>query len=263
MAKLEKKGKGGALVKWDQELANYAKKASASEKVSGGNFIGLRAGQMKIGGNPVKDNRLEVVVLGAVMENAWYKGKFDPESVQSPHCFAISKDILDGEDHQDEMKPHDNSAEPQNEACFGCPMNEFESASSGRGKACGNKRRLAVISADKLSKASIEAGDIIFLKVPVTSVKGWGFYVKSLSNTYQRPPFGMITEISVVPDQKSQFRVAFSPVEKFENNLMPYIMKRREEILKTIDFPYQKASEESSKPSRGGKASPARKKKYR
>ncbi len=259
-AKTAKPAKGGALVKWDQELEKYAAKASASEKVGGGNFVSLRAGQMKIGGNPVKDNRMEVVILGAIMENAWYKGKFDAESVQSPHCFALSSDILDGEDHDDEMVPHANSADPQHEACFGCPKNEWESG-NGKGKACGNKRRLAIISADKLSQDSIKDGDVIFLKVPVTSVRGYGSYVKSLSNTQRRPPFGMITEISVVPDNKNQFRVAFSPVEPIDNKLMGAIMEKRKAVVETISFPYQKASDDV-KPAGKGKTT-AKKKKYR
>lgn len=228
--------KGKAIQKWDAELAKYAAAASDKEQMPAGQFVGTRAGVLAVGGSPMKDNRMEVVILDFCLENALYEGKFDPDNPVPPVCFALNRD-------EDSMEPHDESADKQHENCAGCPQNEFGSG-EGKGKACKNQRRLALISADNLSAESVEDGDIVFMKVPPTSLKGWAYFVKALNSNYQRPPFGMITEISLVPDSKTQFKVVFSPIRPVPDAVMSAIMERRAELEEGLLFPYQKASEE-------------------
>jgi hypothetical protein len=131
-----------ALVKWDEVLAARAIMAQQSEaKVGGGKFISIKSGVMSFNGSPVPGNALDVVVVDSVLENQLYLGKYNPDVVQVPDCFAFGRNEKD-------MVPHKDSANPQADSCAECPHNEWGSADTGKGKKCGNVRRLALIPAD-------------------------------------------------------------------------------------------------------------------
>ena len=83
-----------------------------------------------------------------------------------------------------------------------------------------------------------------FMRLPVTSVKGYASFVKQVAGTLRRPPFGIVTKVKVVPDPKSQFKVVFEPIMSLPDELMSAIMARHEEAMSTIDFPYKLEDEE-------------------
>lgn len=226
--------KGTALVRWDQELARRAQVAKGLEdSVAVGNFLSVRGGQLTYQGNPIEGNKLKVVVLAHVLENKYYASKFDPNTPSSPVCYAFGTNDKD-------MRPHEKAEDKQSEKCATCEHNEWGSSSRGRGKSCKNSRRLALLHADSLKKPSeITEGTVVYLELPVTSVKGWAGYVQGLANVKKRPPASVITEISVVPDPKTQFKVGFKLVEDINDNatLAP-IMKRADEEEKKIGFAY-------------------------
>jgi hypothetical protein len=227
------------LVKWDAELAKYAEDASAAEKLPGGSFISFRGGQISIAGQPSK-GPIQVVVLDSIFENACYEGDYDADNPQPPVCYGFARS-------EDDLKPHAEAADPKCESCAGCEMNQWGSADKGKGKACKNVRRLAVVSANGLSADSVKKGEVFYIKLPVTSVKGWAMYVKSLAATTRRPPFAYVTEIECVPDPKSQFKVTFAPVEPVPDDVMGAVMERRKEIEEQIAFPYPKPGEKQEK----------------
>ncbi len=187
------------LVAWEKEMAAEAEAATHSEQTSGGQFIGTRGGRLSWGGAAVPGNAIRVVILDYCRENTFYAGKFDPDTPQSPVCYAFARD-------ERELAPHEKAVQPQADACTGCPQNEFGSADTGRGKACKNTRRLALVAEDS---ADDEDAEIFFLKVPVTSVKAWSGYVQAVADSKHRPPHGVVTEISLVPDAKTQFQMEF------------------------------------------------------
>jgi hypothetical protein len=223
------------LAKWDDELAKYAKDAADVEEL-GGNFISLQAGIISIGGEPVKGNKLDVIVIDAVYENAYYEGKFDPNNKKPPVCFAFS--------HEKELlAPHKDSPKPQHSQCAGCPLNEFDSAEDERGgKACKNVKRLAVIPLPSKSE-EVVGSEVKYLKVPVTSVKNWAKYVKGLQLMVKRPPFAVGTQISTTPDKVSQFKVLFAPLAPLGDEYRAPIMQMREMVMGMIEFPYKAQAE--------------------
>lgn len=238
-----------AVANWDARLAQYAEESAATEQTSGGKFVSIRGGRLSYGGAEVPGNKMSVIILDHIMENHLYTERFDPDTPVSPACFAFGR-------KEDEMGPHENSTEPQASACKGCPMNEFGTADTGKGKACKNIRRLALIPEDGLD--DLENAEIAYLKVPVMSVKTWAGYVQSVANNLKRPPFGVVTEISVVPDPKSQFRLTFTVGESIEDAaVLEALIKRREQVAKEIDFPYQPYTAPEAPPARGvGKGAP-------
>lgn len=214
MAKKPIKEESTALVKWDEELADAAAEQTAvSTKGGGGNFISLKSGVMSYQGEDIPENTLRAVVLDFIYENQFYEGRFDPDARSSPVCYAFSRD-------EDDMAPHDESAEPQSSACEGCEHNEFGSADTGRGKACKNVVRLALIPEDALDDLeALDAEQVVYLKVSVTSKQNWDKYYKKYCHgaAGKRPTYFYVTEISVVPDAKSQFKVNFNAVDNLKD----------------------------------------------
>lgn len=243
-SKTPAKKTGTAVAKWDEELAKLAQQAKGLEaNVGGGNFISTKGGRLQYNGAEVPGNSMRVIVVDHILENHYYNVRYDPDNPASPCCFAFGTDESD-------MAPHEESSEPQADACKGCPMNEFGSADTGRGKACSNIRRLALIAEDGME--DIEGAALAFLKVPPTSVKGWAGYVRQLADVMGRPPLGVITEISITPDPKTQFKINFSVVEKIEDgDVLQALIAKRAQAATELVVPYAPVEEAPAPAPRG------------
>lgn len=267
--------RGTAVMKWDEELAKQAAIAAGMEdSTASGQFFSLKGGVLQWNDAPLQGNQMAVVILDSILENVFYEGKYDPEVPQGPICFAFGR-------VETELEPHKlvvEASNQQHDHCAGCPMNEWGSAEVGRGKACRNTRRLAMIPAGTFSEAGkfqliadvehFESAAVGYMKLPVTSVKGYASFVKQVAGALQRPPFGIVTKVKVVPDPKSQFKVVFEPIVNLPDELMTTIMKRHTDAKAAIDFPYTPFEEEPAPaksrdaqrpPVKGGKKAAGRK----
>lgn len=245
---------GTAVVDWEKEMAQQAEIAAAAQRSmgGGGKFFSMKAGQLSFDGTPLPGNMMAVIVLADVMENSYYDAAYDADTPTSPKCFAFAK-------NEDDLEPLDEvDKDPyfdrQHDTCNGCPQNEWGSATTGRGKACKNVMRLAMIPAGAYTKGPgrtaglelemyddtehFEKCDVAFMKLPVMSVKNYSMYVKGLAGEMRRPPHGVFTNVTVEPDQKSQFKVVFEVIDKVPDELMAIIMKRHKLADDTIAFPY-------------------------
>lgn len=238
-----------AIAKWDEALAARAKKAVAAVKDvgTGGQFISLKGGVMSYNDAPVDDNEMDVVIPSFVLENQFYTGKYNPNVQQAPVCYAFGDD-------EDSMVPHEKAPDPQAERCADCPNNQWGSdPEGGRGKACKNVARLALLPADALEEGAegVRAAQEAYVKVPVTSMKGWAGYVKKLDAS-GLPPLAFVTTMSLVPDAKTQFQLTFHAKDRIEDGeAIGALLDRAEELDKVIDFPYQEVDEAQQKPARG------------
>lgn len=253
------------IVAWDEELAKQAEVASAMEAATGGTgqFFGLKSGILTWQDAPVVGNQMAVIILDAIMETVYYEGAYDPDTPQSPTAFAFGRD-------EKTMVWHENSdPEFAGKLCSESDVCQWGSADTGKGKAARETRRLALIPAGNFTKSGdldlyedpdhFQKAAIGFMRLPVTSVKGYASFVKQVAAALRRPPHGILTHISVVPDPKTQFRVLFEAIEPVDNSLMPIIMKRHEEAKLTIDFPYTPVEEAALPQKSRGKAAPAAK----
>lgn len=252
-------------------IENYKKKMAArsqnyaDEEQSKSAFITTRGGILKFGEEDMAGNEMLVIVLDAIHENTFYPDKFNPEVMLPPKCFAFGRVEKDLEPH--ENVPDEDSAEAktsyfelQADACSECPHAEWGSADTGRGKACTNKRRLAVIPAGRFTAvkgkretdmevfedpAHFRDADIAFLKLPVTSTKNWAKYVHMLNKEYQVPPFGVLTHIYLQPHPKNQFEVMFDMIELVEDeDVLEVLFKRNAEAMDSIEQPYPEPTDE-------------------
>ena len=261
--------KTSAIQQWDKELAEEAQVASDLVSANaGGQFFNLQGGQLSFGGAPLANNQMAVVVIDYILENVYYPGKYDPENRGGPKCFAFGRTA--GEN----MVPHAQAAEPQSKDCETCPHNEWGSADTGRGKACKNTMRLAMISAGSLdinanfvpidNPEHFETDGIAYMRLPVTSVKGFSTMVTQVAGVMKRPPYGIFSRVHIEPDAKSQFKVLFEPLDKIGNEVMGAVMTRHKEAMATTDFPYTHDSDgDAPKPKpRAARKGAAKKRKY-
>ena len=206
------------LVNYDEELAKLAKLASQVEKPAGSS-VGCRAGILTLNGTQVPENKLDVIIIASTYANLYYDEEFDADNPRNPICFAYSED---GEN----MAPHIKSSHMQHENCDTCPWNQWKSdPKTHKGKACKNTRILVMIPASTKPE-DIPIAEAATFKLPVTSVKGWGMYVDKLNILHHRPPLGITTQIGIVPDLKTQFKITFKDTGFVNNDCIPALIAR-------------------------------------
>nr|DAE98561.1 MAG TPA: hypothetical protein [Bacteriophage sp.] len=240
----KKPTKSTAVANYDEQLAALMQQEVETEKSvnTGGKFISTKGGQLTYDGNPMKDNEMYVVILDHIFENAYYEGRFNPDNPQPPTCFAFGRNEKD-------MIPHVNVTEAEQnpcDNCHDCPMNQW--GSDGKGKACKNVRRLALIPAGHVDRKTDElelydedhflTAEVAYLKLPVTSTKGFSTYVKQVAQAYNKPVLGVITRVYTTPDPKTQYKVNFEAIEEVPAELLGALMQRRAAVTEEIDFPY-------------------------
>jgi len=222
------------LNSWDAKLAAMAAGAANAEASTGTGsaFLTVKKGaRLAYNGEEIDGNALNVVVLDAMFLNTWYKDAFDPDNPTSPACFAMGREESD-------MVPHENSTLPQSDACHGCPLNEFGSAEKGRGKACKNSRRLAMILESDLE--DLDNATPFFVNLNPGSLKGWAKYVKNLNDIFKRPPLAFITEISTIPDDQFQHKFVFKQLSQIsENDVLGALITKQEQTESELFTPYQ------------------------
>lgn len=225
-------------VSWEDRMAADAKKIAERERPSI-SMINTKGGIMKIGDVVVPGNQLDVIILASAFENQWFKNKYDPNKRENPSCFALS---LDGEG----MAPHPEGTEIQFDGlCADCPNFEWGSdPKGGRGKACKEKRRLALLPATCLNDGNVLTAELALLTPPVTSVKNWSNYVNSLRATQGRPPWGVVTNISLHPHAKNQFEVRFSYNFSIGDQYLGDVSQRIAAVEEILMTPYEQNPEE-------------------
>jgi len=227
---------------WESRLAGFATEAVASEAAPTGSVISAKAGVLQWQGQAVAGNKLDVIIIDSIFENALYEGTYDPDNPQSPVCFAFAH-------KEEELRPHEKSEKPQHETCAGCPQNEWGTAERGRGKSCKNIRRLAMVSAAPLEAAAVEVAEVAFMKLPVTSTKAWVNYVNTVATIDRRPPFGVVTTIGAQPDPKTQFKITFTKKELLRDpEILNAVITRHEAQKITQVAPYSPNSAAPAEP---------------
>lgn len=243
------------------DFSNYARQAAQQARATSSRTITCRAGVFKMGDQEL-GRQLAVVVLGAVYHNTFFAARWDPNSeANAPTCYAYGQ-------VEAEMRPHASMQsdmgwfQPQTEfqpdgmpgLCSTCPKNVFGTSPTGKGKACQNRARLAVVPAGMYTPRPnsndfdlhlfedpnhFEAADVAFINLPVMSATEWWSYQRNLSGPpTHRPPFGAFTRIFSVPDAQSQFRIKFSLIEPAPLELAQVLLNRHLSTAGDMDRGY-------------------------
>ena len=218
------------VVSYEEQMAAEAKAVAKTERVSADRFT-LSSGILSYMGNAMPDNQMDCIIVSSMAENVYYSGAYDPDNVTPPDCFALGEP-------GSSMAPHEEVPSPVNEVCATCEFMKFKSAPNKKGKACKEKRRLAIIPySDK--PEDLATGDMAMMTIPVMSVKNWSAYVNTISAKHHRPSWGMATRVKVVPDPKSQFRVTFDDVAPLSDELISVVHGRIEAANMMLSTPYE------------------------
>ena len=255
--------KQNEITAWDSELAEIAAAEASKELINDMiPSLSIKNGILKLDDTALPGNRIAVVIACNVLENAFYNTTYDPDIVVAPVCYAF------GENPNDMAPIAENVKDIQSETCAGCQNNEFGSADTGKGKACGNRRKLVCIPAGEYDKKTSEwivesnAEEYLnatpaILSIPPTSLIEFAKYIKSLAKEYKRPVASVITEIKIVPDEKKQFVVKFNVLDEVTKDIYDAVTSRVDDFKEAVMRPYTYTQdEEERKPAKAKKATP-------
>jgi hypothetical protein len=201
------------LALFESELEKLAAASMVAERSTAGTqFLSTKGGQLTYRDNPIAGNAIEVVILSSPVERLYYTSRYDPTKPAGPVCFALGPNMTD-------LKPNASAPEKQAGSCAGCPKDQWGSSTNGgKGKACAEKRRLLIMTADTVTSVNaVNMGEVAALRTPVTSVRGFATYLQKIASATKRPLSAVVTKISVVPDAKTQFKVNFDFVRTIDD----------------------------------------------
>lgn len=219
------------VARWDEELAKQARTFEKKEEKPLSN-ISLAGGFMKMNDVLVPNNKLPCIILGYAFINEWYSGPYDPSDAKQPDCYAIK---LDGKG----MAPPDTLETRVSPDCDTCPKMKWEPNPAKPGKVykqCKEKRKLIVMAASAVKEGDVETAALATINIPVMSVANWSKYVAECAAEHSRPPWAVLTEISVVPNPRSLFEVKFKGLGTVADDYLGKInarLSKADEILLT------------------------------
>lgn len=133
---------------------------------------------------------INVVIIDWRNTRTLYTGPFNPNNPQAPKCFALAKAL-------DDLAPNEQSPDPQADSCAECPHDQWGSdPAGGKGKACKNSVRLAVVPATALDG---ESAQMYALDIPRTSIRNWESLISRLSDSGHLP-IEFIVEVAFSAD---------------------------------------------------------------
>lgn len=238
------------VVNWEEKLAQEAKTVAKIERPKLGS-IGTRAGMLSYGGQQIKGNVLDAIVVGYVFENSFFAHEFDPNNPRNPDCYAFMTPE-EAEDPSFVMRPHAQVMEPVNEVCGTCSHMQWQpNPKTGRNhKLCKEIRKLCLLPVSALeSPEAIAAAELATLRLPVTSVKNWKQYVNDIAGI-GRTPYSVITAIAPKPHMKNQFEITFERKANLDSDYLGAVSARIPAVMEILTSPYDKNAEGSPQESK-------------
>ena len=188
---------------------------------------------------------LSVIIVDFVSTNAYYDKPWNPNTPVPPNCFAISPDAIG-------MEPSGNSPDKQCDTCTACWANQWNSSTTGAGKACKNERLLALMAPDGDADSPL-----MVINVTPTALKSFDNYVASVARSFQRPPRGVITTITFDPHVKYSSLRFGNPIACDQDQLARAWARKEEAMTRLLREPDVSAFEVATPVKGKGKPAPA------
>lgn len=182
---------GKSMANIDAELANEVELMKGQLGQPGGNKINVSVpGDFTLPDGVNLGNEIKVVVVDFISSNKMYFTPFDKDNPTPPDCYAIGKDIA-------KLAPEPDSPDIQHPTCAGCWANEFKSAANKKGKACGNRRILAVLIVDPEKPEAHNAPDapLYILDLSPTNIKSFDGMASMIGRSLNGPPVKAILTV--------------------------------------------------------------------
>lgn len=254
------------LVNYDEQWAAFAKQfATQVPTTGGGKTLSIKGGVFTQGDEQL-GTMLCAIILDSVAVNTYYEGEYVDGAKSIPKCYSYGFPPEEMYPHVDSMKLHMDHFYPQTldpvtgqvGPCSKCKWNEYGTASRGKGKACQNRDRLALIPAGIFVQQRGGFGydlrlfddpnhfattDLNKINLPVTSVRNYREYANRVIKDTGRPPWGVISVIELAPHPKFQVEVKFHLNEVVPGHLFPVIrdryLKAHEGMIEPFSPPQQ------------------------
>lgn len=160
-------------------------------------------------GDPVSSLKVVLLKGRAKPSKEYYSSVYSAENEGAPVCASV-----DGE------KPDAGVPEPQAKSCAICPKNAWGSRvtenGSSKGKACQDKRRIAVVSPASLTED--DEPEALLLRVPPDSLKALAEYATKLRR-HGLQPFMVVTKLGFEPGLPYP-KLTFTPVQAISDDAM-------------------------------------------
>lgn len=241
-----------ALVNVDAQLAAEAAQFKNQLGASSSNRLKVEVrGSFSTPDGMDLGNEIQLIVLDFASRNQYYTVPFSADNPAAPECYAMGRSIPD-------LAPEDDSPTKIHSDCASCPMNAFGSAPTGRGKACQNRRQVAVLLVDPDNPDAHNAPDapIYLLDLSPSNLKSFDGAMKHVTTMLGHPLKAIIT--ATATNAGTYAVVTFGTPEPNPDYEL-HVSRRGEceEILfRRPDFA-RAAAAANSKPARGRAAPPA------
>jgi hypothetical protein len=191
-------------------------------------------------------NEIEIIPLAPQHERVYYAEEFDASNRQPPACYSY-----------DGQAPHPNASDPQAKTCSGCPHDEWGSdARRGKGKACKEGLRLAMITSDATTPEQIAAAKIVMAKFSVMNAKAIKVSLTALGKKVGHSSKA-ICRLTCKPDPTRQIANTLEFIEEVDDDLMPAIVERLDEAERLVSLPYpDRTADERAAPAKRSSAAP-------
>ena len=252
---------GGQIPSYMQELAAQSSMGSFGDGFSGSRRVQLKGGQINFlaeDGKPMGvvqnadgtvttfpqyTNSAEIIILGIAPEGntsyrTLYLSQYKDGETLPPDCWSA-----------DGVHPSPKSYAKQSDACASCPKNVAGTSSTGKGKACGSRKRLVVVYANdpEMRLFSMDLSSTALFGKSARAAEGYltlSDYAKSLKQGGAIWE-GIVTEVCF--SEGSNIGVRFKAKAYVEYGKLQQLLAlgktdESTEIL-TIDFPERKTDD--------------------
>jgi hypothetical protein len=221
---------GGLPADWKKQLAADAQEEAERTPAGSGNRISLkRNGQFSFQGADIGDS-IDVIIVDHVAMKTYYDEDYDEDNPVPPACFALKPNAKN-------IAPHADSPEAQAETCAECWANEWGSG-RGRGKACSDKNRLALLHVDVLD-------ELVMLEVPVTSGAAFNKYIGGLTKAAELPSYAVVTRLTM-DDHADYQKLIFEFVEAADEEQLASSMNQRKQAREMCMEPFDTTGREEA-----------------
>lgn len=180
-----------ALVDIKAQLKKELQTLDKSVPAVTGNAISVAGKLFKLPSGQTSPGPFNCIILDWRNFNRYYPpgAEYNAQNPKPPTCYALHKEL-------ELMAPHEKAADPQADGCVACPKNQWGSdPRGGKGKACENRVRLAVVPADATAES-----DVYTLGISRTALKHWASFVAGL-DAVNKHPIEVVTVLSFDPNQ--------------------------------------------------------------
>jgi len=173
------------------------------------------------------DGNWSAVILAYQYFNAFYKKRYVPGQITSPNCWAANMDAT-------ALAPDSSVSAPEAKSCDNCPRNEWGSSlTGGRGKACSNKVRLAVVPPNATNESEVWTIDL--------SPTAQGLFTKVLRELYAKDAPLQMVVMEFGFDPKVDFpKVTIRPIESISEDVaqaLPVLIDKAQKAAR-VDLNY-------------------------